>query len=51
MEERQGAAIGVWRHGRVSDSSGPMPLHISAETRAASETFRAKAHVLRSLVA
>lgn len=36
MEARQGAAMGAWGHGRVSDSSVTESLHISAESRAAS---------------
>lgn len=49
--EARGSNGGVWGHARVSDSSVTVPLHISAETRAASEKFRAEAQVLRSLLA
>lgn len=51
MEARQGAAMGVSGQGRVSDSSVTESLHISAESRAASERFRTEAQVLRSLLA
>lgn len=51
MEARQGAAMGVQGHGRVSDSSVTESLHISAESRAASGRFRTEAQVLRSLLA